>query len=381
MIKNAANEGIVSRFFATGVSPMTIDAMTSGFNITSSITLELDFHDLMGFRAAEVEDILLQVGATRDDLPRLMTDLKEWYDGYLFHEAAPERLYNSDMIMYFASHYERRQQYPRKMLDSNIATDYTKVKKVFNIQQREAEFIPVLKRLTTEGALSSEITEFFNLERPFTEGGLISLLFYMGWITIERESNGLYTFFIPNRVIKELYHEYFVDITQRQYGLNSLVYAVQGALAKLAQNNDPHPFLEVIKILINKVLSLRDARGFAEKHLKMLLIPYLSLSTAHYVASEPEWENRYPDILLLKRPNIETQYNFIIELKYVKKADAKKRNEDTKELIVEKVKREARTQIQQYLQTENARRIADLKAWVIVLVGREWQAEEVVVSL
>jgi hypothetical protein len=376
MIKNAANEGIVNRFFATGVSPLTVDAMTSGFNISSSLGLEIDFHDLMGFKHDEVVFILQQVGATAENIPTIMDDLKDWYNGYLFNDEATERLYNSDMIMYFASHYEKKQRYPRKMLDANIATDYTKVKKIFNIQQREEEFIPILKELTTEGVVSAPITEFFNLEKGFTDEDLISLLFYMGWISIIDMQEGLYRFKIPNQVIAELYYDYFVDILERETGLNRKVSIVRKSLSELSMNNDINPFLVLIKDLIDKDLSLRDAQNFDEKHLKMLLIPYLSLSATHYVVSEPEWEKHYPDIVLLKRPNIETRYTFIIELKYIKKGDENKVDSTTKEPYVKKVEREARVQLNKYLQTENAKRMTDLKAWLLILVGREWHLVE-----
>jgi hypothetical protein len=379
MIKFGANSGLVKRFFATGVSPLTVDALTSGFNISSSLSLEIDFHDLMGFKEAEVVEILRKVGAKEADLPALMTDLKEWYNGYLFHAKAEERLYNSDMVMYFASHYEKRQQYPRKMLDANIATDYTKVKRIFNIQQREQEFLPILKELTTEGVVSAAMTEFFNLENTFNENDLISLLFYMGWITIKEEMDGAFIFNMPNRVVRELYYNYFTDIIEQETGLNRTVRKIQDALGHISKNNDFQPFLDLIKAVIDKDLSLRDAQGFDEKHLKMLMIPYLSLSTAHYVVSEPEWENSYVDMLLMKRPNVTTKYNFVIELKYVKKGDVDKMviNEDgTKEKLTEKVVREARTQLTNYLKTDNAKRIPDLKAWLIVLVGREWKIVE-----
>jgi hypothetical protein len=376
MIKNAANEGVVNRFFATGVSPLTVDALTSGFNISSSISLELEFHDLMGFKRDEVVYILQKVGATEEDIPTIIADLKDWYNGYLFHEEAEERLYNSDMIMYFASHYEKRKKYPRRMLDANIATDYTKVKKIFNIQQREQEFIPILKELTTEGVLSAEITEFFNLEKAFSDSDLISLLFYMGWITIKGESEGRYIFKMPNRVIRDLYYNYFIDIVEQETGLNRTVSKIQKALEGLSRDNNPRPFLDLIKAVIDKDLSFRDAQGFDEKHLKMLMIPYFSLSASHYVVSEPEWENGYVDMLLLKRPNVTTKYNFIIELKYVKKADENKKDNETKEPYTQKVEREAREQIQKYLQTDNAKRIPNLKAWLLILVGREWKLVE-----
>jgi Predicted AAA-ATPase/PD-(D/E)XK nuclease superfamily len=379
MIKNAANEGVVGRFFAMGVSPLTVDAMTSGFNITSSLAQELAYHDLMGFKQQEVVDILEKVGATDEDIPALMTDLKNWYNGYLFHDEADERLYNSDMIMYFASHYEEKKKYPRKMLDANIATDYYKVKKVFCIQDREEEFIPVLKQLTTEGVLTAEITDFFNLEKKFSEDDLISLLYYMGWITIKSYEEGVYHFEMPNQVIRELYHNYFVDITEQELGLNRDMSVIGRSLIQWSRDNNPHPFLDTIKILLDKRLSLRDAMNFDEKHLKMLLIPYLSLSTSHYVKSEPEWEKGYPDILLLKRPNIPTKYNFIIELKYIKLKEQNKSvdvEDMAAEKVYEKVEREARLQLTNYLKTDDAKRIPNLKAWLIILVGREWRLVE-----
>jgi Predicted AAA-ATPase/PD-(D/E)XK nuclease superfamily len=376
MIKNAANGGVVNRFFATGVSPLTVDAMTSGFNISTSIALDLEFHDLMGFKRDEVAFILKQVGAKEENIPLLITVLKDWYDGYLFHVEATERLYNSDMIMYFASNYEKKQRYPEIMLDANIATDYKKVKRIFNIQEREEEFIPILKELTTEGVLTAQITRFFNLEDDFTDEDIISLLYYMGWITILDKEEGLHRFKMPNQVIIELYHDYFVNIVERETGLNRKVSIIRKALKELAANNNPHPFLEIIRVLIEKDLSLRDAQGFDEKHLKMLIIPYLSLSATHYVVSEPEWEKLYPDIVLKKRPNIETRYNFLIELKYIKMADENKDDKDSKERIIAKVEKEARLQIQKYIQTENAKRIPNLKAWLLILVGRKWHLVE-----
>ena len=262
------------------------------------------------------------------------------------------------------------------MLDANIATDYMKVKKVFNIQQREQEFIPVLKELTTEGVLKAYMTDFFNLERKFYESDLISLLFYMGWLTIQSESEGRFIFKMPNRVIRELYYNYFIDVVEQESGLNRTVNKIQDALDKLSQNNNPHPLLELIKTLIDKDLSLRDVQKFDERHLKMLLIPYLSMSASHYVVSEPEWENGYPDILFLKRPNVTTRHNFILELKYVKKSDANKSGlsaDGVKEKIIALAEREAHSQLDRYLRTDNAKRLTNLKAWMLVLVGREWK--------
>ena len=376
LIKNAMGEGVIDRNFMTGVAPLTVDALTSGFNTVVHLTLDADFHELMGFKKAEVEEILQAVGVTTEKMPQVISDVTAWYDGYLFTTNAPERLYNSDMVMYFAEYYERYQQYPEKMLDTNIASDYTKVRNVFVTNSEDTTYIPLLKKLTTEGSVLAQITDIFNFEKPFEEEDIVSLLFYMGWLTIKDKEAGYYAFKIPNHVIRELYYDYFVAISEQETQLNRAHGYISKALFQLATTNNPYPFLEIIKALIDKQLSLRDAQNFDEKHLKMLLIPYLSLSASHYVTSEPEWENQYPDIVFLKRPNVPTKYNFILELKYIKKADKNKKDALSQVKMIDKIAEEARQQLKDYLKTDNAKRLGNLKAWLLILVGREWHLIE-----
>ena len=378
LIKNAMGEGVVERNFMTGVAPLTVNAMTSGFNTVSHLTLRSEFHDLLGFKKTEVEAIMRAIGAPETVLTKIILDLTEWYDGYLFNKKATDRLYNADMVMYFAEQYESLHTYPEQMLDTNIASDYTKVRKVFMLNSEDTTYAPLLKKLTTEGTVTARLTDIFNFEKTFTEYDITSLLFYMGWLTIKEAEEGerSFIFKIPNRVIQELYYDYFVAISEQESNLNRTYVDIDKALSALSKNNNPHPFLELIKALIDKQLSLRDAQKFDEKHLKMLLIPYLSLSATHYVASEPEWEKQYADIVLLKRPNVETKYNFIFELKYLKKADKNKKDALTGEKNIDKVTQEARQQLAEYLKTDNAKRLTNLKAWLLILVGREWHLIE-----
>jgi hypothetical protein len=259
-------------------------------------------------------------------------------------------------------------------LDTNIASDYGKVRKVFVTNTQEDAYIPLLKSIINEKSVQAIVTDIFNFELPFTEYDIISLLFYMGWLTIKEADEGEnnFIFKMPNRVIEELYYDYFVAISEQETQLNRSFVTIHKSLSELSKNNNPHPFLNLITALIDKQLSLRDALNFDEKHLKMLLIPYLSLSSTHYVDSEPEWQNQYPDIVLLKRPNVTTKYNFIFELKYVKKADKNKKDKETQEKTLNKVIEEARKQLSGYLETDDAKRLPNLKAWLLVLVGREW---------
>jgi Predicted AAA-ATPase len=160
----------------------------------------------MGFKKAEVESIMTAIGISSENMPSIISDLTEWYDGYLFYPKAKEKLYNSDMVMYFAAEYERFKSYPTDMLDTNIASDYTKVRKVFIANSEENTFVPLLKQLTEHGEIMARLTSIFNFEKKFTEYDIISLLFYMGWLTIKEAEEGErnFIFKIPNRVIQEL---------------------------------------------------------------------------------------------------------------------------------------------------------------------------------
>jgi hypothetical protein len=133
-IKVATGQGLVERIFITGVSPITVDSMTSGFNIATNISLKPTFHQMVGFDEAEVAGILAGIEMPVDDIAPTVSDLRLWYNGYLFSNRAKHKLYNPNMVLYFANEYKETQSYPTSMLDPNIASDYGKIQKLFNVQ-------------------------------------------------------------------------------------------------------------------------------------------------------------------------------------------------------------------------------------------------------
>jgi len=208
-IKTATGDGIVDRLFVTGVAPLTLDSMTSGFNIGSDISLERLFHKMMGFEEADVREILAGVGIDQAQLQHTLEEVRQWYNGYLFNRNATARLYNPDMVLYFASQYARSNQYPEKLLDSNVASDYSKIRKLLRLDQPEIQNFAVLDELLSEGQIAAQLTRQFSFERAFTRDDLVSLLFYMGIITIKEGQLTRLIFEIPNFVISQLYFEYF----------------------------------------------------------------------------------------------------------------------------------------------------------------------------
>ncbi|MFN0204601.1 MAG: AAA family ATPase [Bacteroidia bacterium] len=368
-IKTATGEGIISRIFVTGVSPVTVDSLTSGFNISTNISLDLNCHNLMGFTEAEVADILRGVGAKEENMPKLMRDMKKWYNGYLFHYEVVERLYNSDMVLYFANFYVQYQKYPQRMLDINIASDYSKVRKIFRIGGFENDKLKVLEKLIRGEKVLLFLTDQFSFEKAgFPTEDMLSLLFYMGFLTIKRNFGDKYELMMPNKVIRDIYFDYFLQVMEERAQTNRDLFDLGNALDELIWENNPRPILEVLEVAL-KALTNRDFGNMDEKHVQAMFFSYLNLSKMYEVKSEYESSKQYFDILMLETPIAEAQYEFIFEFKYEKKAEEKR---------VATVLEEAKTQMLGYLAKSEITHHPKMKAWVIVVVGdKVEQCEEV----
>ncbi|MEN9609649.1 MAG: hypothetical protein RLZZ628_463, partial [Bacteroidota bacterium] len=185
VLKEAAMKGFISRLFMTGIAPVTVDSMTSGFNIVTDISLQPMFHNLMGFTEFEVTDLLRQLEMPAAQIPETVADLREWYDGYRFDPELPQHLYNPDMVLYFARYYQGERRYPKKMLTANVATDYQKIANIFRIGGNEEVALSHLNYLLENGEINSYLTERFNVQMGFGIADVWSMLFYTGLTTVK----------------------------------------------------------------------------------------------------------------------------------------------------------------------------------------------------
>ena len=131
MLKEGTSDGIIDRIFITGVTPITLDSMTSGFNIASKLTNDIRLNEMFGFTENEVIEVLKGIGLPQSEIPATMKELAYWYNGYLFNKRAKQKIYNPDMVLYFAKEYSINQTFPEDLLDTNIASDYRKVRNLF----------------------------------------------------------------------------------------------------------------------------------------------------------------------------------------------------------------------------------------------------------
>jgi hypothetical protein len=208
----SATMNIVDRVFITGVTPITLDSLTSGFNIDSDLTYDLWFHDMMGFTEEEVKFSINESSADcNPPVLELLKSLKEYYNGYKFNEDAGHFVFNPEMVLYFLNHFTRYNNFPRNILDTNIASDYSKLKNIFKIGDPNKNF-EILKEIAKEKKIKGKLIQSYDLvTKRFTEDDFISLLYYMGMLTIDRLIGAMIEFVIPNYVIKKLYYEYFLD--------------------------------------------------------------------------------------------------------------------------------------------------------------------------
>ncbi len=368
VIKTATMEGMVDRLFITGVTSITLDSMTSGFNIGKNLSFNKECNQALGFTEQETEEMIQPlIEDCGLDQQEMMQTLANWYNGYRFSSRAKEKVFNPDMVLYFLDSFDRDEcLWPDKMLDDNIASDYGKIMRFFGIGDRERNFT-VLEELIVNGETTGQHKGKLDLDmdKPFERDDFISLLLYMGFITISGTRLDELRYRVPNYVIEKLYYRYFkteIELRSQIIIDNS---KLKEAVRQLALHNNIAPLLEEIR----KVLALFSNRDFMrmdEKHIKTLILTLLYQSEVYFIRSEAEVNNRYPDILLLERQPIEVRYQFLFELKFSKKKEG--------EQGLEAKRAEGIKQIRGYQELDDIKRLPKLQSYLLLTDGTEIEA-------
>jgi len=344
-IKSGAQEGAISRIFLTGVSPIMLDDLTSGFNIAKNITLERDYNQSLGFTQDEVEEMLDYYNILPEEKKqKTLEDLKKYYNGYLFHSKAKERLYNPDMVLHFMDAYKEG-RYPDSMVDMNVKTDYSKIQRLIN-EDRLQEGSKI-EQILEEEEIITKLIEMFPLEAITNKDELISLMFYMGMLTIDEPILANVKLRVPNLVIKEIYWQYIYRKVNRVLGDTVDIYSITKVTQILAETGNPKAFIEYAYDKVMQYISNRDLIKFEEKHIKMIFLSFLSMNEIYIPYSELEMNKGYSDIVLVPDSRYNIKNSQIWELKYIKD------KEDPQEKI-----KAAKDQIKRYEQDQKFQRLA-----------------------
>ncbi len=357
-LKITTRQGIVKRMFITGVSPITLDSLTSGFNIASNLSLEPDFIDMMGFCDEEVRGWVHRMDPGRETEDSLMSVLRTWYDGYCFDPELSHRVYNPDMTLYCLRSFNAQKRFPKQMLDTNVASDYGKLRRLFQIQNPTKNY-EVLDQLLEQGHVLASLIPQFSFEREFTRDDFVSLLFYAGLLTFDSPNGD--QFRIPNYVIKGLYLDFLREVIGTRYQITSLLDTVGKAVLALVHEKSMAPLVAELERTLEQ-LSNRDFRQFDEKYIKLLLMSFLNHHKGYYLKSEPEVSNRYADLVMIPHSHKGDSATFVFELKYLKKSAANQ---------LATVTEKGKQQLSDYLRSEEIQRLPNPVGWLLVFVGAE----------
>lgn len=322
-IKGAAGNTL-GRVFVTGVSPVTMDDLTSGFNIGTNYSLSPDFNEMTGFTEEEVRKMLDYYGSvlpfnhTTDELIKVM---KPWYDNYCFAEEryGETTMYNSVMVLNFVDNYIRSEyQIPKKMVETNIRIDYDKMRMLIRHDKEFAHDASIIQQLVTQGFVIGTLNENFPAERINDPDNFLSLLFYFGMVTIDGTYDGETKFIIPNEVVRDQMYTYLLDT----YKENDLVYDrySKGKLeSKLAYHGEYKPYFEYIADCLKKYSSQRDKQK-GEAFVHGFTLAMTSQNKFYRPISELDNDGGYADIFLSPLCDIYKDMvdSYIIELKYCK---------------------------------------------------------------
>jgi len=355
VIKEYTGLGVVDRVFITGVCSITLDSMTSGFNISTNITNDIRFNSMLGFTYDEVKEMLMEV--PKDKQEEMFNLLKDNYDGYLFNDESKDRMFNSTLVLRFISYYYETGNYPKELVDSNITPNYKQIGNIVKLQNNNY-YTEIIDTILKEKEIISELKENFSLDLPLNRNDIISLLYYFGYLTIDRGdiySNAL-VFSIPNNIINIVYNDYLLSLLEISIDNNEI--------SELTKEMAETGKIDKVTNYVTEILKLSDNRifmNFDEKYIQSIYFTVLCKNKMFNVYNEYACSNGYIDLMLVKKHEL-CNYNIMIELKYIKQKDY------NKGLLKRKLE-EGRNQLISYSQDERITK--DTKKYLVIFVGNK----------
>ena len=381
----------LNRLFITGVSPVTMDDVTSGFNIGKNISLNHRFNEMIGFTEAEVAQMTTYYhheGALPLPVETALPLMQTWYNNYYLGRRAKTPMYGSNMVLYFLLQSQEDDGVPDDLIDPNVQMDYGKLRHLMLIDSHIAGDKPtlngnfsLLQAIIEDGEVTSPINPSFPLGELLNRENFISLLYYFGLLSFTGEFRyGVPLLRIPNRTIKDLMYGYIRSSLSEAKMIRIDIRLLTELLGKMGYRGEWRPFFDYLNHAVDEQTSMRDHLN-AEKVFHGFLLAYLNVTHHFHTWSEREMGGGFVDLYLepfiARFPNI--QYGYLIELKYMSQSEYEKEGGKKK---FKKLITDAQTQLDQYV---NDPRIAEVTQQVtlkrLVLVYRGWElahAEEMV---
>lgn len=358
-LKNGTQKGI-GRIFLTGVSPISLDSMTSGFNISTNLSLEPRYHEMMGFTSEEVKGLISIVDGINNKEKTLL-ELKQYYDGYRFSRRAKHHTFNPNMVLYYLNHFQNNGYEPEDIIDRNIFSDYTKLEQILyinkNIAQKnneETSHLRDLQRILDGEHPSVLITTQFTLTKSFNEQDFYSLLFYLGYLTIDHADEFELTMKIPNMVMKKVFINYFQNMIEQELAYQADIKGWQSAIAAFITRNDAALYIQEIESILSRY-SDRMFINFKERSIQQIGEMIVGAITGVDSDLEDENDKGYSDHVII--PMNTNYHRKLIEYKYLKK--------DYTAAQLKQVIMDAKAEIEKYMSSRQVQRYP-YDAWIMV---------------
>ena len=374
-------KGMFERIFMTGVSPVTLDDLTSGFNIGTNYSLSPEFNEMTGFTEKEVREMLTYYSTNspfNHTVGQLIDIMKPWYDNYCF---APEcygetTLYNSNMVLYFVKNYILRGKAPQKMIESNIRIDYEKLRMLIRKDKEFAHDASIIQTLVSQGYITGELKDSFPAANIVDPDNFISLLYYFGMLTISGMHKGKNKLTIPNQVVEEQLYTYLLN-TYNEADLSFSSYEKDELASALAYDGNWQAYFGYIADCLKRYASQRDKQK-GEFFVHGFTLAMTAQNRFYRPISEADTQEGYADLFLCPLLEIypDMKHSYIIELKYAKYKDSESR--------VEELRLEGIAQANRYADSDrvkNAVGTTQLHKIVVVYKGMEMRVCEEIVPL
>ena len=341
-------KAMFSRVFLIGVSPVTLDDLSSGYNIDWNISQDPRFNDMLGFSEGDVRTMFRYFrdnGKLRAeaDIEAMLAEMRPWYNNYCFAEEClnEERIYNCDMVLYYLRSQVLYNRPPKEMVDKNIRTDYKKLKMLADIDRgnRRENRMSVIEEIAATGSVLMNLRTSFPAEYVTDDNNFRSLLYYYGLLTMHKEVGSRIEMVIPNHCVREQYWFFMRDYFERSVPMD--IIALQDEMDLMTYKGDWRPLIHRIAEAYKENSSVRDnIRG--EHNLQGFFKAYLALNSLYLVEPEIELNYGYSDFLMLpdKQRYADIAHSYIMELKYV--------HPTATEAEVEAKSREADGQLKKY---------------------------------
>ena len=395
-LKSATGEGLIERMFITGVSPVVLSDITSGFNIAENIYLRDAFHDLCGFTEPEVEKILKSVigecGYDEAEASKALDLMRTYYNGYRFSPGVRTLVYNPTLAIYFTKFFQEDCKYPRKMLDANLATDEAKLEYAAEIAGGRQMLLDVLREQTP--LTVSDIANRFGVRDMMEDESqdhafTASFLYYFGILTIAGDTpDGELILKVPNLVMRGLY----VDKIRKMLLPNPME-RDDGRFAakKVYQKGDMAPLCDFVENRFFRVFRNPDYRWANELTVKTAFLTLLYNDILYIMDSERETGRGRADLTMIVRPDMRRYeiFDVLIEFKFVSLKDAGSTGEQARNLSPERLREIPAMAAEMKAAREQATRYGDelkrkygnlrLRRYAVVSLGFEriwWEAAE-----